>query len=334
MEPGELTKVVIGYYYSGTRAVFDHTRIRYRYLTHIAHAFAWPDSSGGLVVPEGFLYPELVAEAHDNGVKVIISLGGWGNAGGFAGMASTPESRRRFISQLLDFCMKNGYDGVDIDWEFVSNSEEQANFVLFVRELSAALKSRTPPLLLTMAAPAGHYWGKWISYEALAREFDFIGFMTYDYHGAWSDHSGHNSPLYACNSDGCGSVSETYHYALSRLVPPEKLLLGVPLFGKSFDCGGLREKFTTCGSYDYKDIMPLVPPQWVLLRDECAQVPFLRRADGGMIISFDDAESVKAKCRYVLDKQVAGVIVWELSGDEWNGRPELLEVIARSFGAR
>jgi chitinase len=333
-EPGELTKVVIGYYYSGTRAEFDHTKIQYRYLTHIAHAFAWPDASGNLFVPDGLLYPELVQTAHENDVRVIISLGGWGHDEGFPVMASTPANRARFIAQLLDFCLTNGYDGVDLDWEFVSNAEEQQNFVQLVQELSAALKSQDTPLLLTMAAPAGNYWGRWIDFEVLSGEFDFIGFMTYDYHGSWSDHSGHNSPLYACNSDGCGSVSETYYYALSRLVPLEKLLLGIPFFGKSFDCGGLSEEFTTCGSYDYKDIIPLRPPEWVLLRDECAQVPFLRKTDGAMIISFDDRMSVAAKCRYVLDKQAAGVIIWELSGDEWNGKSELLEVIGRSFSVR
>ncbi len=333
-EPGGLTKIVIGYYYDGTRAEFDYSKIQYRYLTHIAHAFVWPDASGNLYVPNGFLYPELVQTAHENDVRVILSLGGWGNDEGFPVMASTPANRERFIAQLLDFCLTNGYDGVDLDWEYVSNAEEQQNFVHLVQELSVALKSQETPLLLTMAAPARDYWGKWIDFEALVGEFDFLSFMTYDYHGSWSNHSGHNSPLYACNSDGCGSVSETYYYALSRLVPLEKLLLGIPFFGKSFDCGGLYEKFTTCGSYDYKDIVPLKPPEWVLLRDECAQVPFLRKADGTVIIAFDDRESVAAKCRYVLDKQAAGVIVWDLSGDEWNGKSELLEVIGRAFGVR
>jgi hypothetical protein len=65
-------------------------------------------------------------------------------------------------------------------------------------------------LILIMAAPADAYYGQWIDFEGLAADFDFIGFMTYDFHGPWSDHSGHNSPLYADAGDTDGSVDETF----------------------------------------------------------------------------------------------------------------------------
>ena len=102
--PARPNKVVLGYYVSSKKAEFDHTKIAYKNLTHIAHAFAWPDSSGNLVVPAGFLYPALNAAAHASGVKMIVSLGGWGNCGGFPGMSSTAANRARFIGQLVDFC--------------------------------------------------------------------------------------------------------------------------------------------------------------------------------------------------------------------------------------
>ena len=92
-EPSRPDRVVVGYYTSWTKAEFDHTRIEYEYLTHIAHAFAWPDSSGNLVVPADLLYPALNAAAHDAGVKMILSLGGWGNCAGFPGMTATAANR-------------------------------------------------------------------------------------------------------------------------------------------------------------------------------------------------------------------------------------------------
>ncbi|MGB8959544.1 MAG: hypothetical protein WCC00_11115, partial [Candidatus Aminicenantales bacterium] len=78
-EPSRPSKVVMGYYQSSLRAEFDYTKIAYEYLTHIANAFAWPDASGNLVVPADYLYPELNTAAHASGVKMIVSLGGWGN---------------------------------------------------------------------------------------------------------------------------------------------------------------------------------------------------------------------------------------------------------------
>ncbi len=331
-EPSRPDRVVMGYYRTSNRATLDHTGIEYRYLTHIAHAFAWPDASGDLVVPAGFLYPELNAAARAAGVKMVLSLGGWGNCAGFPGMSATGVNRDRFIGQLLAFCEANAYDGVDIDWEFVTGDAEKAQFTLFIEALAAAFHARTPPLLVTMAAPSNNYYGRWIDFERLSGAFDLIGFMTYDYHGEWSDHSGHNAPLYAWGGDDCGSLDATFLYGRSRQVPLDKLLVGVPFFGRSFDCGGLGLPFTVSAGWSYRDIAALPAGEWPRTWDGEARVPYLRRTDGTMIIGYDDPSSVGLKCQYVKDKGSAGVIIWELGGDRRSGHSELLEVIGRSFG--
>jgi chitinase len=333
-QPSRPNKVVLGYYRTSNRADLDHTGIEYQYLTHIAHAFAWPDASGNLVVPAGYLYPELNVAAHANGVKMIASLGGWGNCAGFPGMASTAANRTRFIGQLVDFCKAKAYDGVDIDWEFVSNETEKADFVLFIEALGAAFKAQSPALLLMAAVPSDNYFGRWIDYERLADDFDFIGFMTYDYHGTWSDHSGHNSPLYRPAGDDCGSLDGTFTYGRGRQVPLAKLLVGLAFFGRSFDCGAMGQPFTTSRGWDYSEIMDLPSSGWTRVWDGEAQVPNMRRTDGGMVISYDDMSSIGLKCQYVKDKASAGVIIWELGSDRRSGNSELLEVVGRSFGAR
>ncbi len=63
-------------------------------------------------------------------------------------------------------------------------------------------------------------------------------------------------------------------------------------------------------------------------------MPWLGRPGGGEIISYDDVSSVKCKCRYVLDKNAAGVIIWEISQDFWRGKSALLEVIGDSFSKK
>lgn len=271
-----LSKVVIGYYASWKKEEFDHNKIQYKYLTHLAQAFTKPDSEGNLVVDEGYLYPELNQTAHKNNVKVIMSIGGWGNCEGFPGMSSTAGNRKKFIDQVLKFCKMNNYDGVDIDWEFVSNPVERQNFVYFVKELSAALKAQNPPLLLTMAAPSGDYWGKWVSYEEVVDYFDYISCMTYDYHGEWTDHSGHNSPLYTCHNDPCGSMNDSCVYFLRRQVSPKKLLLGIPFFGRSFDCDGLYEKFEKSNYYGFSEVLNFINYGWSYIWDDCSEVPYIR----------------------------------------------------------
>jgi chitinase len=329
-----LSKVVMAYYASWERENFDHTKIDYKHITHLAHAFTMPDSDGNLIIHEGYPYPELIAAAHTNNVKVIMSVGGWGRSEGFPGMASTAENRQRFIGQVLDFCETNSYDGVDIDWEYVSNPEEQRDFIDLSRELSAALKSHEPPLLLTIAVPAGHFWGRWFSYEEVVEYYDFISFMTYDFHGEWTDHSGHNAPLYRCNYDLCGSMNDSYKYALSRQIPKEKLLLGIPFYGRSFDCSGLYQKFQKCESYDFAEIMDLLNTGWEYIWDDCAKVPYILKPDRTKMISYDDEKSVSLKCQYIMGKEVAGAIIWELSVDYYRGSSVLLNVVAKNFGKK
>jgi len=326
-----LSKVVIGYYASWKKKEFDHNKIQYKYLTHLAHAFTKPDSEGNLIVDEEYIYPELNQTAHKNNVKVIMSIGGWGNCKGFPGMSSTAENRKRFINQVLQFCKNNNYDGVDIDWEFVSNPEEQQNFVFFIKELSVALRAQNPSLLLTMAAPSGDHWGKWVNYEEVIDYFDYISCMTYNYHGEWTDHSGHNSPLYTCRNDPCGSVDDSYLYFLGRQVPKEKLLLGIPFYGRSFDCKDLYQKFEKSKPYRYSEIINFLNSGWSYVWDDCSEVSYIQNQDKTEIISFDDERSVAIKCQYIKEKQVAGVIIWELSEDYYENSSVLLEVIGKKF---
>ena len=328
------SKVVLGYYPSWKRAEFDPAKIRWENLTHINHAFIKPDAEGNLVVPPDYLDPELVAAAHARGVKVDVSMGGWGNCEGFAPTVADPAKREKLIGQILDFCKTNGYDGVDIDWEFVSGPDERDDFTAFIKELSVRLRSQSPPLLLTAAVPSGGNHGQWIAYEDLVEDFDLIGFMTYDYHGEWTDHAGHNAPLYSCGDDPCGSVDASYRYALMRKIPPAKIVLGIPFYGRSFEAEGLYKKAARYGSFDYAETIALEDAGWRYNWDFCAQVPYLRSPDGGTVLCFDDMRSVYRKCRYVLDKGAAGVIIWEITADSVNGAPHLLDIIGAAFGAR
>jgi chitinase len=326
-----LGKVVMGYYPAWRKTEFGHTKIRFEYLTHIAHAFTKPDAAGNLVFDSDYRYPELVTEAHRRGVKVIMSIGGWGNCEGFPGMVSLPATRAKFIGQVRDFLKANSYDGVDIDWEFVSNPAEQQNFSSFIKELSENLKAQDPPLQLSLAAPADDYYGQWINYEQLSGDFDFIGFMTYDFHGEWSDHSGHNSPLYLCGGDTCGSLNNTFLYGLSRKIPKTKLLMGLAFYGRSFDCPELYQPFKQSLEYSYADVAGLLAAGWTRSWDDCAQLPIARRSDQKVIVSYDDEQSIGAKCRYVLDNNAAGVIIWELTQDYVKGQSVLLKVVGDSF---
>lgn len=56
---------------------------------------------------------------HDNGVQVLISVGGWNNGDDspFETLAATPATRTAFVNSALSVVATYGLDGIDIDWE-------------------------------------------------------------------------------------------------------------------------------------------------------------------------------------------------------------------------
>lgn len=55
--------------------------------------------------------------------------------------------------------------------------------------------------------------------------------MCYDYHGAWDQKTGANAPL---RSNDVLNVEYTINYMLKLGAPPSKLVLGIPLYGRTF----------------------------------------------------------------------------------------------------
>ena len=120
-------------------------------FTHINHAFAWPNEQGEIEANDGMFDASIVEHVHNNNRKILISLGGWGNADGFASATFTHELRSVLISNILDLFVSYGYDGVDIDWEYPQTNEQRNNLTLFIAELDSVLDEFDPELLITMA---------------------------------------------------------------------------------------------------------------------------------------------------------------------------------------
>jgi chitinase len=49
--------------------------------------------------------------------------------------------------------------------------------------------------------------------------------------------------------------------------------------------------------------------------DETAQAPFLWKAEKRIFVTYDDPESLRLKCRYVVDHHLGGVMFWEYFAD-------------------
>jgi chitinase len=50
-------------------------------------------------------------------------------------------------------------------------------------------------------------------------------------------------------------------------------------------------------------------------RDTVAKAPYLLNSETGDVLSYDDEESVREKCKYVLANKLGGVMFWEYDSD-------------------
>ena len=312
-------------YYTYWKSEYRADKIPYNKLNFICHAFIRPQADGSLWVPETYIEPELISNAHAAEVKVLASIGGASGGEKFSAIASDPVLRDTFANNLESFLRTHGYDGVDIDWEFPQNATDRANQNLLIEAIRTKFNSSPQPAplwLISMAVASGNWYGQWNDYNTLNEYVDFYNLMTYDFHGSWSDHSGHNSPLYRGNDfEMEGNVQAALHYTLNitPTVPPDKINVGIPFYGRNFTT--TEELYDSCPGncstidYNYNEIVPLIDNGWTEHWDSASQVPYLTNDMGTGMLTYDNPRSVQLKARYALEMNTGGVFVWALGAD-------------------
>ncbi len=344
-------KAVIGYVFARGKPLAGGD-IAAEKLTHINYAFAnirdgqmvegSADDAANFRVLNGL-------KARNPHLKVLVSVGGWTWSGNFSDMALTPESRKRFIQSAVAFLRRYQLDGLDIDWEYpgqqgLNNTyrpEDRENSTALLAELRKALdragKTRgRQRYLLTMATEASDEWLEHTEMGKAQASLDFVNLMAYDQFGADSDAiTGHHAPLFTspANPKHNSAATSIDHFTAAG-VPPRKLVLGVPFYGKAwgnvpatehglYQRGGPTEAKleTSFGaiSRDLENKNGFVR-QW----DDASKAAYLYNADRKIFITYEDEQSVHEKARFVMDRGLGGIMFWEYSEDPDN---KLLDAI-------
>jgi chitinase len=326
---------------------YSAAQIPYRKMTHIAHAFLAinPKADGSISIDPSLLEPALISGAQAAGVKVLISIGGadQGQTAAFATVAKNDALRRTFARNVHNFVTANGYDGVDIDWEVPNAPADTQPCILLMQALRSEMPS--PAFLLSMAIganPPGY--GTGFDVPSLAPMLDFINVMTYDFHGPWSNHAGHNSPMILSMSDPGleGSLTTAMDlFEKTYAVPRHKLNFGTAFYGYDFEGAKSLWDICNCGktttSVNYgTDIKPRINRQgWKSYVDNIAQVPYLLydgSAHGPGFVTYDDASSTAAKTALVLGtRKMGGMFMWDLSADYDGSSQDLLDAMYGAF---
>ncbi len=333
------TKEVVGYVFVRDRAI-KPGEIDASKLTRINYAFA--NLKNGEVV-EGFShdadnYALLTGlKATNSGLRVLASVGGWTWSGGFSDMALSAKSRAKFIESAVRFITKYKLDGIDIDWEYPGMAgagnrfrvEDKQNFTALLGELRSRLDQEEKRigrrLLITIAAGASEEYLAHVEMAVVSRSVDTVNLMSYDYYESSSDRlTGHHAPLHVSPGDPKGvSVEGSVRAFLKAGVPADKLVVGVPFYGHAwgsvradrhglFEPGGASNLQVTYQSVVNDLIKNGYSRHW----DPVASAPYLYNASSRTFVSYEDAESIRAKAAFVNRLHLRGMMFWEYSGDD------------------
>ncbi|KAF3931004.1 Endochitinase [Dactylellina cionopaga] len=103
-------------------------------------------------------------------------------------LVASSANRAAFISSLISFMKKYGFQGADLDWEYPTAPErggraaDAANYVTLVREMRAAFGANYG---LSVVLAPDYWYLRGMDPKAMEPYVDHFGFMSYDLHGAW-----------------------------------------------------------------------------------------------------------------------------------------------------
>ena len=290
-------KVVVAYVTSWTDDIPDP-----ELMTHINYSFGHvSDSFNSVRIDNPDRLNKLVRlKKTCPGLNVMLSIGGWGS-GRFSEMAADDNLRASFAADCRRVVEMYGLDGIDIDWEYPGDGEgagisespdDRGNFTLMMHDIRAAIG---PDKWLTLASACTPMY---IDFPSIMDCVDLVNIMAYD----MSEGERLHSALYDSDLAPEWTTSKAVTAHLKAGVPANKLVVGIPFFGK-----GTKDYK---GGRSFSNIYP-VPASYKECWDEKAMVPYLTDLDGKYVFGYENERSVTVKCDYILENGFGGAMYWD-----------------------
>ncbi|KAI0747107.1 glycoside hydrolase [Daedaleopsis nitida] len=242
-------EVVATTWYAGWHGTdFPPEKLSWSKYTSATYAFAitTPDvNQVSLEASDEELLPRFVDLAHQNGVKALLTIGGWTGSQYFSSAVATEANRTAFVKTVLGLVDKYNLDGLDFDWEYPNkqgmgcnliSADDSQNFLSFLQALRSQVGQNFTLSAAAGITPfAGPDGTPMADVSAFASALDYVAIMNYDVWGSWSSTVGPNAPLNdTCASDQEGSAVSAVKAWTSSGFPANQLVLGVASYGHSF----------------------------------------------------------------------------------------------------
>jgi spore germination protein YaaH len=174
-----------------------------------------------------------LAALRSAGMTIIPTITDGTDKAMLANLISKPVSRKQVVDAIVATVTSQNYDGIDLDFEgfaFIDSPSTwkatAPNWVLFIKELSKALRAQNKMLSVTtpyVFNPAEKQKGYFVyAWAGIAPYIDRLRIMTYDYS---TSRPGPIGPI--------AWTEKTVKYAIS-IMPASKVYLGLPGYGKDW----------------------------------------------------------------------------------------------------
>ncbi|MFT4975298.1 MAG: spore germination protein [Myxococcota bacterium] len=299
---------VYGYhaYWTGSPLDLDFSR-----LTHVAVFNVDLNSDGTLSDTDRWtgVAGDLVPLAHSHGVKVHLCMTSFYDSTTNT-VLSSASRRTAAITALAALVDEHGADGVNVDIEGL-DGDQRDNMTAFIAELAEAVPE------VYIATPAIDWTGAF-DYSALADLSDGLFIMGYGYHWSGGD-PGPVAPLYGGSPWSDYSLEWTVEDYLSSGAPADKIVLGLPLYGRQWPTDGPDVPGTATASGDAFVMHSALDEaaERGSLYDTTTHTPYILETDSQLW--FDDVESVRDRIRFAVDSGLQGTGFWAL---QYEGDPE------------
>jgi spore germination protein YaaH len=291
----------------GFRTIQDN----YHLFTEVS-LFWYRINSSGEIVPYNPANVDLsiVSFLHSKGIDVTATIanvnnGEW-DSSTVRQIINDRIATTRHIQDIVNLAVSKGYDGIDIDYESLSEEDRDA-YSTFIGQLATALhakgKKLTVPVYAKTSEPGNSSGARAQDWAAIGRAADQVRVMIYDYHWATSQ-PGPIAPI--------DWADEVAAYAVSQ-IPKRKIVLGFGLYG--YDWVGERGV-----DLMWQEVDRIARQHGATVDlDEASQSPWFRyTASNGSrhTVWFENATSTRPKLDIVNRYQVAGVHFWRLGGED------------------
>lgn len=264
-------------------------------------------------------------------VRLVLSVGGWG-ADGFSQAASSDTGRKLFTESCLALVEQYGLDGLDIDWEYpciadggiAAMPEDKENFTFLLQELRSGLSTFPEYKTLSIAAGGLVTYLNATNMGDVSEILDYVQLMTYDFHIASSELTGHIANLYPYRAEPeAPSADGAVRAFVKAGVPVEKIVMGAAFYGRVWRetanvNGGLAQKGVS-GEDDFLRFDEVESglcagtdgfrEYW----DDEAQAAYA--SNDHTFVSFESRRALSCKAAYVKENGMYGLMYWEYGQD-------------------